>query len=237
MDRRGQASRAAINAALDAAPADPRAKLLALFDFQREAVIDPGFHGCPVQRTHAELHEPDHPAKRITAAHRQWLLDLFARLVKEARLTSPDYVAGALLVLAYLAGELVPAASFWFFGAATLLAAVGGEPAGYVQLRRRVPPVAGVIGAEAIEIARFYVDRPHHGRGVAHRLMDAALAHAAAGGARDVWLQVAEYNDRALAFYRKRGFRTVGRVPFDFAGVHESDHLMARSGEQGEGVG
>ena len=99
MDRRGQASRAAITAALDAAPADPRAKLLALFDFQREAVVDPGFHGCPVQKTHAELHQPDHPAFRVTAVHRQWLLDLLARLVKEAELTSPDYVAGALLVL------------------------------------------------------------------------------------------------------------------------------------------
>jgi AcrR family transcriptional regulator len=99
MERRGQANRAAINAVLEAAPDNPRAKLLALFDFQREAVIDPGFHGCPVQKTHAELHEPDHPARRVTATHRRWLLDLLARLVKEAGLTSPDYVAGALVVL------------------------------------------------------------------------------------------------------------------------------------------
>ena len=99
MERRAQTSRAAIAAALDAAPDNPRAKLLALFDFQREAVIDPGFHGCPVQKTHAELHDPEHPAKKITAIHRQWLLDLLRRLVKEAGLTSPAYVAGALLVL------------------------------------------------------------------------------------------------------------------------------------------
>jgi AcrR family transcriptional regulator len=101
MDRRGQATRTALTAALDAAPDNPRAKLLALFDFQRQAVIDPGFHGCPVQKTHAELMlaESDHPAKKVTAAHRQWMLELFARLVKEARLTSPEYVAGALVVL------------------------------------------------------------------------------------------------------------------------------------------
>jgi AcrR family transcriptional regulator len=99
MDRRAHASRAALAAALDAAPDNPRAKLLAMFDFQREAVIDPGFHGCPVQKTHAELHDAEHPAKRVTAMHRQWLIDLFARLVKEAGLTSPEYVAGALLVL------------------------------------------------------------------------------------------------------------------------------------------
>jgi AcrR family transcriptional regulator len=99
MERRGEATRAAVTAALDAAADNPRAKLLALFDFQGKAAGDPGFHGCPVQKTHAELHEPDHPAKQVTAAHRQWLLDLFARLVKEASLTSPDYVAGALVVL------------------------------------------------------------------------------------------------------------------------------------------
>jgi AcrR family transcriptional regulator len=100
MERRGQATRAALTCAMSKAPDNPRAKLLALFDFQREAVTDPGFHGCPVQKAHAELlAETDHPARRVTAAHRQWLLDLFAGLVKETGVTSPDYVAGALLVL------------------------------------------------------------------------------------------------------------------------------------------
>ena len=57
--------------------------------------------------------------------------------------------------------------------------------------------------------------------------MDAMLARAAADGARTVWLQVAEYNARALAFYARCGFRPVGRVPFDFAGVLVDDHLLA----------
>jgi AcrR family transcriptional regulator len=99
MERRADATRHAIEAALAAAPADPRAKLLALFDFQRQAVADPGFHGCPVQKTHSEIAESDHPAKRVTAAHRQWLLDLVGRLVTDAGLTSPDYVTGTLVVL------------------------------------------------------------------------------------------------------------------------------------------
>lgn len=99
VDRRAHATRAAVEAVLAATPDDPRAKLLALFDFQRQAAADPGFHGCPVQKTHTELFEDDHPAKRVTAAHRQWLLDLFGRLVREAGLTSPDYVAGTLVVL------------------------------------------------------------------------------------------------------------------------------------------
>jgi AcrR family transcriptional regulator len=99
LERRANATRTAVEAVLAAAPDNPRAKLLALFDFQRQAVADPGFHGCPVQKTHTELAECDHPAKRVTAAHRQWMLDLFNRLVKEAGVTSPDYVAGTLVVL------------------------------------------------------------------------------------------------------------------------------------------
>lgn len=110
-------------------------------------------------------------------------------------------------------------------GAGVLLAEVGGEPAGYAQYRRRPAPAGG--DGDAVEVARFYVDRRHHGTGLAQRLMDAMLARAAADGARTVWLQVAEYNARALAFYERRGFRSVGRIPFDFAGVQENDHLLA----------
>jgi AcrR family transcriptional regulator len=99
MERRGQQSRAALVAAMDAAPDDPREKLLALFDLQVKVAACPDFNGCPVQKTHAELHDPDHPARHVTAAHRQWLIELLARLVEEAGLESPDYVAGALLVL------------------------------------------------------------------------------------------------------------------------------------------
>ena len=120
-------------------------------------------------------------------------------------------------------------------GAGALLAEVGGVPAGYVQFRRRAAPeevgdaaLHAVDAGDVVEIARFYVDRGHHGTGLAHRLMDAVLAHAATTmGARAVWLQVAEYNARALAFYVRCGFRPVGRLPFDFAGVRELDHVLA----------
>lgn len=111
-------------------------------------------------------------------------------------------------------------------GAAVLVVEHAGEPVAYAQLRRRPAP-AGYEGLPAVEIARFYVDARWHGRGVAQRLMAAALAHAWGDGARVVWLQVAEYNDRALAFYRKVGYRDIGRVPFDFAGLVENDWLLA----------
>lgn len=120
-------------------------------------------------------------------------------------------------------------------GAGALIAEAHGEPAGYAQYRRRPSPV-GVDDADAVEIARFYIDRAHHGRGVAQQLMDATLARAADDGARTVWLQAAEYNARALAFYARQGFRLVGRIPFDFAGVRENDHLLAIDPRRAEGA-
>jgi GNAT superfamily N-acetyltransferase len=111
-------------------------------------------------------------------------------------------------------------------GSRVVLAEVEGEPVGYAQLRRRPVPAPGHEG-EAMEVARFYVDRRHHGTGIAYRLMDAAVARALAAGARHLWLQAAEYNTRALRFYARVGFREVGRVPFDFAGIRELDHLLA----------
>lgn len=99
MERRAQSTRDAIDAVLAAAPPDARAKLLTLFDFQYQAATDPNFHGCPVQKTTTEITEPDHPARAVATQHRQWLQELFARLVKEARLTSPEFVTGTLIVL------------------------------------------------------------------------------------------------------------------------------------------
>lgn len=121
-------------------------------------------------------------------------------------------------------------------GAGALVAELDGALVGYGQYRRRRAPL-GVVDDDPMEIARFYVDRAHHGTGLARRLMDAVLARAAADGARTVWLQAAEYNARALAFYHRCGFVLAGRVPFDFAGVRELDHLLAIERKNGSWAG
>jgi ribosomal protein S18 acetylase RimI-like enzyme len=91
----------------------------------------------------------------------------------------------------------------------TLIAEVGAKPAGYTQLLRSQPPPS-VRGPVPLEILRFYVDRAWHGQGVAQTLMAEAVVAARAAGATTLWLGVWERNERAIAFYRKCGFRDVG---------------------------
>lgn len=61
--------------------------------------------------------------------------------------------------------------------------------AGYAQVRRtKAPP--SVTTAAPVELYRFYVDRPWHGRGLAQRLMEAVHVTAATLGGRSIWLSV-----------------------------------------------
>jgi diamine N-acetyltransferase len=110
---------------------------------------------------------------------------------------------------------------------ATLVADVDGRPAGYVQLARGGAPAG--VGEEPMEIHRFYVDRLWHGRGVAQELMDAAADAARTRGSRTLWLGVWERNPRAIAFYRKCGFRDAGTQTFVLGADHQRDLVLARS--------
>lgn len=117
----------------------------------------------------------------------------------------------------------------------TLLAEAGGRAAAYAQIRRGTPPSC-VPAGHAAEIARFYVDQAWHGRGLAQRLMTAALAHARGMGVRTVWLMVYDQNHRALAFYAREGFREAGRHGFLFGNTLEMDYVLVRGIEPAAGA-
>jgi len=95
----------------------------------------------------------------------------------------------------------------------------------FAQVRRAVPP-AVVPERAAIELQRFYVDRPAHGTGVAQLLMGAVFDTVRALGGRHLWLGVFQNNARAIAFYRKSGFRDVGAHEFLLGSDRQIDRLM-----------
>jgi len=103
-----------------------------------------------------------------------------------------------------------------------------GALAAYAQLRPQGPGHGPAL-ERPLELWRFYVDKVHHGRGIAHQLMEAAIADATARGAATLWLGVWEHNTRAQAFYRKFGFVDVGSHTFVLGTDVQTDRLMART--------
>lgn len=107
----------------------------------------------------------------------------------------------------------------------TLLAHHDERLIAYAQLRRGATPDC-VVQSDAVELHRFYVDRPWHGRAVAVALMAAARDAARALGARHLWLGVWERNPRAIAFYRKSGFIDVGSHHFLVGADRQTDRVL-----------
>jgi ribosomal protein S18 acetylase RimI-like enzyme len=125
-------------------------------------------------------------------------------------------------------GEVLQRAEILDPGRETWVATAHGSLIAFLQLRLAMPCPAGPPGA-GVEIQRLYVEAAYHGRGVAHELMALAIRRATAAGAATLWLGVWEHNPRALAFYRKWGFATVGEHIFRVGEDPQRDLLLSRS--------
>ena len=131
---------------------------------------------------------------------------------------------------AYLAGAFSPekqAAELADPATRFLIAEVEGVSCGFARMREGPAP-ACVTGKRPIEIVRFYALKAWIGRGVGPALMRACLEHAEKAGCDAVWLDVWELNPRAIAFYRKWGFETVGTQAFQLGSDRQTDLLMSR---------
>ncbi|MCA0871914.1 GNAT family N-acetyltransferase [Seohaeicola saemankumensis] len=83
---------------------------------------------------------------------------------------------------------------------------------GFIRLSRASP--APVPGWSDTEIATFYVQPRHHGKGIGTALLNAALAHCRDTAVTSVWLTTNAENAPAIAFYRAQGFAEVGQTHF-----------------------
>lgn len=165
--------------------------------------------------------------RRAEAADAEVLAELASRTFQEAFAAdnNPEDMA---LHVAHSFGPAQQLAEITAPDIRTLLAVSDGQVVGFAQLRTGVPP-ACVTFADTVELWRIYVDRPWHGRGVAQRLMSAAITEAAAMGAGSVWLGVWERNPRAIAFYGKCGFVDVGTHTFLLGQDPQTDRVMVLS--------
>lgn len=108
----------------------------------------------------------------------------------------------------------------------TLLACCGEQLAGFAQVRRGPAP-ACVTGEAPVELYRFYVDAPWHGRGVGQLLLAQARDAAIALGGATFWLKVWARNSRAMAFYTKESFVDVGTADFFVGSDRQTDRVLA----------
>lgn len=117
------------------------------------------------------------------------------------------------------AGELAdPETTFY-------IAEINGEPAGYVRVK--LGEALDCIHAKRpMEIVRLYAGQAWQGRGVGAALMIKALDHARAHGCDAVWLDVWEKNPRAIQFYGRFGFVTVGDQSFQLGDDSQHDLIM-----------
>lgn len=101
----------------------------------------------------------------------------------------------------------------------------GGRVAGYAKtgpyaLGGRLAP------AGTVQLYQLYVLPDWQGAGVSRALMDWAVGTARSGGAPAMALTVWEENPRALAFYRRYGFREVGDYVFMTGNQADRDLVM-----------
>ena len=77
-----------------------------------------------------------------------------------------------------------------------------------------------------IELKRIYVFSRFHASGAGRALMDASIKHALERRAPRLLLGTYEDNHRAVAFYKKYGFETIGTRRFFVGGVYYDDIIM-----------
>jgi AcrR family transcriptional regulator len=104
--RRDDDVRNAIAAFVDARANEPRARILAVFDFLYEWFSEPAFRGCMFINTSGELGGTSDDIARIARQHKRAVRSYLAKLVKAAGL--PATLADQLLILAN--GAMVTAA-------------------------------------------------------------------------------------------------------------------------------
>ncbi|MGW6735680.1 TetR/AcrR family transcriptional regulator [Streptomyces sp. NPDC055013] len=84
---------------LDAAHATPQARVLAVFDASRAWSAEYGSKGCSMVNAHAEISDPAHPAHRVIAGQKEWMLALFTRLARDIAPDDADRLGRTLMLL------------------------------------------------------------------------------------------------------------------------------------------
>lgn len=101
------------------------------------------------------------------------------------------------------------------------------ELAGYLKVNE-APSQTDINDEESLEIERIYVLGKFQGKGLGGYLMEQALGIAAKQKKKYAWLGVWEKNEKALRFYKKKGFYKIGTHPFFMGDDEQTDYIMRK---------
>lgn len=107
------------------------------------------------------------------------------------------------------------------------------DPSGCVLVAIEAPDrmigyAHAITEREAMFLNRIYLEQRARGTGLAARLLDAIEAQCRGLGLHKLRLSVFDRNARAIAFYRRAGFATVGTASFHVGDEVQSDLIMEK---------
>ena len=107
----------------------------------------------------------------------------------------------------------------------TVAAHPSGRAVGYLLVAAGQSPLAD---RGLLEVRQIYVRAELHGSGLADELLAAAELRARTLGLDGLWLGTSKANGRAIAFYRRNGFRVHGERVFLVDDVPNQDWVLVR---------
>lgn len=88
-----------IEVAVNQAPDNPKAKLLAIFEWLENLIAQPDCYGCPFLITITEFPVLDYPGHQVAITHKNRLRDQLIELAKQAGAAKPKELGAHLLML------------------------------------------------------------------------------------------------------------------------------------------
>jgi len=115
--------------------ADPRDRILALFDLLAESVVSPSYRGCAFMNASAEGPRDESPVTQVARDTRSWVRGLLIELAREAGAGDPERVGRQIVLL---------------YDGAAIGAAMDRDPAAVVRAREMAATLlAGACPAPA----------------------------------------------------------------------------------------
>lgn len=104
---------------------------------------------------------------------------------------------------------------------------VNEELAGYLKLNE-CSAQTDIRDEASLEIERVYIAEKHQGKGLGTVLLDKAIDIAQKRAKSYIWLGVWERNDKALQFYKSKGFYRIGKHSFFMGDDEQTDFIMKK---------